>query len=491
MLRWLAAFSITLTAVLAVGEVIIFSDGIRNPARPFGSYQVYSDGVLVVLGDGDTPDSGYEVPLTDAWFYYTPTNAAQTNAIVDLSGQSNDGTSSGSTEFTFIDNNTTEAPHIQGASNAGYDLDGLTNAASDYTIMAWLKTPAEGTLSTILASDTDDFRVAYGANASEVGFYDGAWKNFGAGQPEDDTWHLLTWEFDASESSAKFYLDDATTPTGTNTYTPRDAGGNVSLLAAVDFLSAFYVGEMSTIIGYTSVVSTAARTNFWHNTRTSHGLPSYALNDPQRDSLALESPYEYDSGADTSGNENHGTISGATFASANTNGYFVFDGINDIITYPDDSKDPGSENFSVSFWAYTSDLTNAAVASKRTSGGNGWVCYTSLTDGDPQFILGNGSVVLRYDCDTGIISPDTWHYFTMTRTGPTSLQVYVDGVSASGTTTDVNNVTLNGGAQFAIGRNRSTLYFDGRIDDFSYYTNTVVTLPQHGLMYTNSLSVHP
>ena len=79
MLRWLAAFSITLTAVLAVGEVIIFSDGIRNPARPFGSYQVYSDGVLVVLGDGDTPDSGYEVPLTDAWFYYTPTNVCRSD----------------------------------------------------------------------------------------------------------------------------------------------------------------------------------------------------------------------------------------------------------------------------------------------------------------------------------------------------------------------------------------------------------------------------
>ena len=490
---------------LYAAELDLWSDGIADSNNTTGANQVYSDGVLVVLGDGDTPDSGYEVPLTDAWFYYSPTNAAQTNTIVDLSGQGNDGASSGSAEFTFIDNSTTEAPHIQGASNAGYDLDGLTNAASDYTIMAWLKTSAEGTLSTIFASDTDDFRVAYGANASEVGFYDGAWKDFGAGQPEDDTWHLLTWEFDASESSAKFYLDDATTPTGTNTYTPRDAGGDVSLLSATDFLGAFYVGEMSSIIGYTGIVSTADRTNFWHNTRTSHGLPAYALNDPQRDSLAVEYPFEYDSAADTSGNENHGTIAGATFSAESGNGIMNGDGVSDYIDltntwlYLEQGGFNRPETNAITFagWFKTdSDTTRQRFfalngsSSSNMNAGFFWE-YTTTTGQVELTTIRAPSVTLYTHTEDGIDATN-WNHFAYVGTGVANGydKYYVNGVLVSSNSYAGEWRPAGTDGQRLMTSRTGGLPLNGAADDFKIWT-VGLTDAEINTLYTNSLAAHP
>ena len=498
MLRWLAAFSITFTAVLAVGEVIIFGDGLRTPARAFGSYQVYSDGVLVVLGDGDTPDSGYEVPLTDAWFYYSPTNAAQTNTIVDLSGQGNDGTQYSDGYPVFIDNQTTEAPHISlvDASRRAYLISGITNNQEDYTLMFWLKPDDdEGSSSYIMDSGTERLISAFAATSANVGFYDGAWKSFGAGQPAAEVWSLITWEYDASEGSAKYYLNGGTSPEGTNTYTPISIGGSVAIFGAFSgggSSEAYYDGEASTILAYTNIVSTAARTNFWHDTRTSHGLPAYALNDPQRDSLAVEYPFEYDSAADTSGNENHGTISGATFDNADTNGYLVFDGVNDFAYTVGTSIGGTMTSAVLSAWV------NMAVAGNRDTilhqrAAAGEIGITANTDGTKLTMYVNTAAGPAHDLAslTNGAAIGEWTHVVGQWSADVGQQIYVNGVLENETsfTGDGSIVVTD---EWLIGKDALNIrYWDGSIDDIKLMTNTYLTAAQVNTLYTNGLAAHP
>ena len=110
-------------------------------------------------------------------------------------------------------------------------------------------------------------------------------------------------------------------------------------------------GEIADMLYWPLSLSESESADLYTLTVTNNGLPSYALNDPQRDSLAVEYPFEYDSAADTSGEENHGTISGATFANANTNGYFDFDGVNDSITSPQ-VKASAVTSYTFTAWCY-------------------------------------------------------------------------------------------------------------------------------------------
>lgn len=538
MRKAILAFCLTLAATIGLGEVILFIDGVRDPVRLYSGTSVYADGVLQVAppaGGGGDPN---ELPQADSilWRFGQFAEGGANGSNTNLIDYGPTGTNYGLmlNSMPYEDLQTMFAPRYKfDGTAANRLLAGWTGNMTPWNV-SQIATDTSGTLSFWWSVDSDS-----GARKDAVMF---------GYQPNDNVSQLsVSFLYNTTDNIiALLYVDsvlqwDIRTPSdflddkigvankfdlihdGTSPIMRHngEAIANVTTNSSTDLTAWFndmatdatsdadYLGfgflQDSTTIKFPWASGFITDITYWPNTvltleesgdaytvtSTNNGLPSYALNDPQRASLAVEYPFEYDAAADTSGNENHGTIAGATFAAANTNGYMVFDGINDTVTLADGGLDPSGNNFSVSFWAYTGDLTNAAVASKRSSGGNGWVCYTSLTDGDPQFILGDGSVTLRYDCDTGTIGLNEWHYYTMTRTGPTALQVYVDGVSASGTTTDVNNVTLSGGADTIVGRNRTTLYFDGRVDDFMYHTNVAVTLPEHGLNYTNSLSVHP
>ena len=444
---------------------------------------------------GDTPDSGYEVPLTDAWFYYTPTNAAQTNTIVDLSGQGNDGVVGGSSPATmlFIDNQTTEAPHIESGFNSAYDLTGITNSSGTYTLMTWLKSSTLSDVSYILGGETP--RVILGwvqGTSGKLGYYDGSAGNrFFIAPPNDDTWHLLTIELDADNSTAKYFLDDATTPTSTNVYTSTSIGGGVGFMGDYTLTGGDFLAEVSSTIMYTGTVSTAARTNFWHNTRTSHGLPSYALNDPQRDSLEVEYSFEYDSAADTSGNENHGTISGATFDAANTNGFMDFDGVNDYVETGSSLSITGDMARTFSGWFKRNSVSGLDIF--WLQGGAGLTrfdCYFAA--GTDNLVLDKGGSAARWD-NVGVVTGEWFHLAVTLGEGQDidDAGVYINGVNRgandSGTVGPANTTAS---VIRWCANNTPANPWHGPADDLKVWaaelsSNEVYTV------YTNSLSVHP
>jgi len=165
---------------------------------------------------------------------------------------------------------------------------------------------------------------------------------------------------------------------------------------------------------------------------------------------------------DSSGENNHGTNSGATFNESggfNDGGAFEFDGVNDYIMISKGIIN-SSTDFTISAWVYNKKDKYTMILDSRSADNNGWHLATQTTEKFRSSLNAEDTVQ-----SNGVLPINTWTHIVSVFDRDGNLQDYVNGI-ATGTPVSIVGEALNSGNLF-IGRRSYAAgdYFNGSIDE--------------------------
>jgi len=193
--------------------------------------------------------------------------------------------------------------------------------------------------------------------------------------------------------------------------------------------------------------------------------------------------YQFNGNAnDISGNNHHGTVSGATLTSDRfneANGAYYFDGIDDYIEFDNIVGQFGINDFSVSFWINTTSASNQKFIGNRQS------CNTSINFWEISVFQnkirgvvteagGSDLVDVRGDI---VVNDGVWHHILFSRNG-TTLSIYVDCELDATETGDDGIANVSNSGTFVIGASPcstvdDSYFYDGKIDDMRLFDGTL------------------
>lgn len=177
---------------------------------------------------------------------------------------------------------------------------------------------------------------------------------------------------------------------------------------------------------------------------------------------------------DESGNENDGTVYGATLTTdrfENDNSAYSFDGVDDYILLPGLFL---NDEWTISFWQYKSsvqtDVTPTLIFVNDGDGSDVWIYNTGT---------GNNNLVL--DRNTGgfvtwggILNSDVWQYITITfnyNGGANTTYAYVNGVQQA--VKSFPHLNFSSPFNTLIGGYLTNFNFNGSIDEVIIYNRVL------------------
>jgi chitodextrinase len=194
-------------------------------------------------------------------------------------------------------------------------------------------------------------------------------------------------------------------------------------------------------------------------------------------SNGLVAAYSFDEGsgqsvADTSGNGNNGTISGASWTSAGKNGSALsFDGVSNQVTVADSPSLDLTDEMTLEAWVKPASLGSSwrSVVVKEQSDQLAYALYAH--DGGPGpsgHVYSNGD---RYTTAPSTLPTDTWTHLAATYDGST-VKIYVNGALAN--SGNVSGMITTSGLPLRIGGNSVwSEWFSGQIDDVRIYNRAL------------------
>ena len=187
---------------------------------------------------------------------------------------------------------------------------------------------------------------------------------------------------------------------------------------------------------------------------------------------------------DESGNNNHGTVNGATLITdrfGNTDSAYNFDG-NDIITVAHDDILNSSSELSISVWVKPNSQQNAMILGKSNYSTNTNYLLRTNSSGYINFEY----IDFAYSNSLPLIVND-WNHIAVVSQTDNSKQVYINGVLAThtGGTSPFGLVTN----ALTIGARAGAEFFNGQIDDLRIYKSALTNSQVSGLFTNNSLNV--
>ncbi|MGZ0017825.1 LamG-like jellyroll fold domain-containing protein [Yeosuana sp. AK3] len=201
--------------------------------------------------------------------------------------------------------------------------------------------------------------------------------------------------------------------------------------------------------------------------------------------LNLVAYYPFNGNAnDESGNNLHGTVSGATLTSdrfGNPDSAYSFDG-NDIITIAHNDILNCSDELSISVWIKPNTLQNAMILGKSN--------YVSNTN----YLLrtkSTGLLEFEYkefaNSNSLLLTAGVWNHIAVVSNTDNSKNLYINGVLASHTTaTSPYGLVTNA---LTIGARSGAEYFNGSIDDLRMYKSALSASDVSNLYNNNSLAI--
>lgn len=198
---------------------------------------------------------------------------------------------------------------------------------------------------------------------------------------------------------------------------------------------------------------------------------------------------------DESGNGNNGTVNGPTLTSDRTgrgNSAYSFDGVNDFIQVPHNTK-LNPYPLSVTCWVKSTSNSAGGIVSKYpdANANNGWSVHSMSGKLSGYYYNFNGGSLVNLDFHAKqSISDSIWHFITIVYSNGNA-KIYfdskiIDSVSFWGTGTPSNS-TSNSSLYFGrIGENLGwATFFKGNIDDIAIY-NRPLTQQEISALYNGT-----
>ncbi|RJS88396.1 hypothetical protein DRO56_03425 [Candidatus Bathyarchaeota archaeon] len=170
---------------------------------------------------------------------------------------------------------------------------------------------------------------------------------------------------------------------------------------------------------------------------------------------------------DSTPNENHGTIHGASWVEGRYGYALDLDGVDDYVVVPDDpSLNVGTGDFTVALWVKTTQ-TSTGIIVEKYSGSRGWRIYISngyigVRGKDPAGTFTGAS--------TSTYNDGKWHYITVVFDRDSGIYFYKDG-TPDGTSTTItgHQGSLNNSEPLRIGKQTLGDHYNGTIDEVCIY----------------------
>ena len=227
----------------------------------------------------------------------------------------------------------------------------------------------------------------------------------------------------------------------------------------------------------------------------------------------LVAAYEFNGNAnDSSGNGNHGTVSGATLTTnrfGNVNSAYGFDGFDDFIDVPTSASiELESGDLTISMWVQIvgPDTQSYDLIEKFVNSGfssvvaRGFLLHTLTNASDPgeagitRFCVANSGIGGRscFDSSTNIVDGKL-HHVAVTKSALNNVEIFIDGQNDNAVLDHTNLHLLAPAASMNIGRRRDiellgehSNFLDGLIDDVYIYDRvlssaevyTLATVPE-------------
>jgi hypothetical protein len=423
--------------------------------------------------------------------------------IEDLEG-SNDGSVYGATTTTGY----TSSPHgvvdpinygtIKSGTAVSFDGvndvikcgTGLGNALGDnysgaLSLSMWFKTDVtsgdDGLFGLGGFAGNGDFDVLIMSNGIHGALNSWGWRQY-ISFTDTTSWHHLVVIADISggESASKMYLDGELQTTTTT--------GSFPSASDMDFAGLeTRIGQYGNEAPSYFLDGKASSVKFFNTNLTQAQVQELFLNPEQilptgvsSSNLKLYLPMNEGVGAynyDGSGNQNHGTISGATWDTANTdiaqvglvrqNKPMIFDGSNDVVACGDGTSLDMTTAYTLSGWVYLDSITGATQFLFGRDDGSNRNYFIELTTTATVSSVNFGTSQVATTTST-VLTVGAWSHICTTYDG-SNVKIYLNG--ALDTSESVTGTLDNDNVSFSIGAREAGLdrFFAGKINEVAVW----------------------
>lgn len=381
-----------------------------------------------------------------------------------------------------------------GNSSGAYSFDGVDdyislgkvslNVSGSFSISVWVKTPETKTYKVIFSKSSKKSSghyelyigdTHYSNIEGEVRFYapnlddegtDDIKGEFGSTKSIDnDIYHHVLMTYDGNYIT--FFIDS-------NQISQETADGNITEETELFYIGAhpldspqmFFEGLIDDLRIYNRVLDESEIKELYDSHQESF-----------IDGLIAHYPFNGNAN-DESGNNNHGTVNGATLVEdrfGNENSAYAFDGVDDRIQL-DESAINGLDSFSIGFWLKTSD---SGSVKHFISGAN-----STLHN---EFVIRHdaGSVILyvngkSYAMGSAKINDNLWHSIVITRAS-SEVKLYIDSqfdfvwesAPTGELTVETSGLWLGGDQDCVGGCWQTSQQYAGIMDDLSVYNRVL------------------
>tara|TARA_R100000900_G_scaffold93991_1_gene72938 strand:+ start:639 stop:3566 length:2928 start_codon:yes stop_codon:yes gene_type:complete len=306
----------------------------------------------------------------------------------------------------------------------------------------------------------------------------------------DSQWHHVA--FTTTASAQVVYIDGKQDATSSNTFN-NSASSDLFQIGRLGSGSSFFGGSLSALKVFSEVLTQDQVRELY--TKPELTLPTGIASS----ALKLDMPMQEGSGVailDGSGNQNHGTGNGITWATGQEYGFqhslvrsnnpMVFDGSDDRIT---NSFDNSAQDATYSFWAKSSKTTaNTAFG----HGASNKAFHLNFSAGRPILYL--AGTYFKYWNDNSAQDDNQWHHYVVVVdvSDANGSKLYIDG--SEQTVSAVNNsVPADAYSQgLTIGAQQQSggVSFDGVINEFAVW-HKFLTANEITALYNSGLPLLP
>lgn len=305
----------------------------------------------------------------------------------------------------------------------------------------------------------------------------------------DGNWHLLlaTW----NGSTARLAIDGVQEAFGEFTLPLQDSSDPIRFGVRSVNPAGYLAAEIDEIKLFNSIISVDSARVWYENYRNE----ALAVN--------LSAWYHLDGTArDTSGNERHGTVIGATNTSDRFESHekaLSFNGVDHYVDLPGNFS-IGTGLVSVNIWAKSlfdqTDAYGNIVFISDQNGGNNWL-QIQFKKAEQQIIFGlksgGNSSQSEVILPVSSIKDSQWHMVTGVRETQTKLKLYLDGFAVDSVeNVNLSNVNLGETTLHYLGKNNDGVqdyYFQGELDDYRFWNRALSPSEISDLFYSGGWSL--